>query len=308
MASDNNKKIWESILYGYTVDSKEPSFLSRGSQIFDTKDEDVISIFQNNKMTWKYDYSDSEHTLAQKRSASMKVSAHYGAFSAAASMSVSSSSDSSYKTVRMDAICRAVQYEVSVNNELATFPSHFLTDNFKKAVKELTVERFEESIGSFYVRKMDLGAELRKSYTMQATSTDTEQSVHAGLEMSFGSKLLGASASANVGVSTRVHNKRASMHVEWSAQGGDTTLWLGKSFSDDEIDDIQSEWAQSITPDNLYPFNYELGLMWELVSAVDAQKGKEFQDYLEAKWKKQANQFDPTKFITGKILYQYCIM
>ena len=251
----------------------------------------------------EFKYSDSEHTASKNVAASMSVSGHYGAFSGAASMEVSHTSDKSIKTVRMDALIKAIKYEVASKNALRTFPQMFLTDNFKKAVKALSVEQIEKRIGVFYATRMDLGGEIRKSYTMQATEDDTQSSVKSELQGEYGNSMMGASAKASVGVSSRINNKRAQMKIQWSAKGGDTMVWLGKTFTDmgdTSVASIQQKWAKTINDDNLYPFNYELGPMWEMVKAVDMKKGIAFQKYLEKKWGDLAKAFHPSKFLPGQ--------
>ena len=267
------------------------------------KDEDSVAISSNAEMDMEFKYSDSQHTASKNVAASMSVSGHYGAFSGAASMEVSHTSDKSIKTVRMDALIKAIKYEVASKNALRTFPQMFLTDNFKKAVKALSVEQIEKRIGVFYATRMDLGGEIRKSYTMQAMKGDTQSSVQAELEAEYNSGMMGVSAKASVGVSTRVSNKESQMKVEWSAKGGDTTVWLEKSFTskgETSVASIQAKWAKTINDDNLYPFNYELGPMWELVKAVDMKKGIAFQKYLEKKWGDLAKAFHPSKFLPGQ--------
>ena len=261
-----------------------------------------IALSQNREAHLTEEYSDSEKTAANNVAHSMEVGAHYGAFSSAASMAVSDSSDSSIKTVRMDVSIKSLMYEVASKGAFRTHPENYLTDNFKESVKSLTVEQIEDRIGSFYATKMDLGGQIRKSYTMQATSSDKESSVREELKSEYGGNMLGVSAEADVGVSTRKSNKNADMRVEWSAKGGDTTLWLGQTFDDEGkvVADIQEKWAQSLTDENLYPFNYNLGLMWELVQAVDQQKGDEFKAYLEKKWEENKDKFDPSKFLPCK--------
>ena len=296
-----NEKVWEAILYGYTVDPDAPSYLDRANRIFDVGDEDVIAIFSKSEMQSDFQYSDNEETAASQVAASMSVEASFGAFSTAASMEVSSSSDSSIKTVRMDAITKSIKYQVNSVGNFRTFPDRYLTDNFKESVKYLSVEDIEKLIGVFFVRSMDLGGEVRKSYTMQATASDTASSVQSELEASYGPSLFGVSAKASVGVSTRETNKNSEMRVEWSAKGGDTTVWLGGDFEDaGGVGGVQDEWSKTINNDNLYPFDYELGLMWDLVKAVNQKKGEEFQQYLMKKWEDQANKFAPTRFLTGK--------
>ena len=233
-----NEEVWEAILYGYVIDPDAPAFLGRGDRIFDiSTDEQVdelIAISSNSQMHMQFEYSDSEHTAAKNFAASVSIEGSYGAFSAAASMEVSKSSSSSIKTVRMDALTKAIVYEVSSIGGFRTFPERYVTNNFKEAVKALSVEQIEKRIGVFYATKMNLGGELRKSYIMQATEEDSEQSITTELQASYGNSMMGISATASLGVSSRDSTSSAQMNVEWSAKGGDTTVWLGRTFDPED--------------------------------------------------------------------------
>ena len=296
-----NEKVWEAILYGFVVDPDSPSFLARGDRIFEVPaTSNYVAISSNPRMSMDFQYSDSEHTAASNFASSFSVEGSYGAFSAAASMEVSKSTSSSIKTVRMDSMIKALKYGVASKNDFRNFPQDFLTDSFKRAVRDLSFEKLEENVGVFYAKSMDLGGEIRKSYTMQATEDDTEQSVSAELKASYGGAMFGVSATASVGVSSRESNKESQMKVEWSAKGGNTMLWLGKTFSDSgdsSVASIQGKWADSISDSNLYPFNYDLGLVWELIQAFDKSKGDGYKAYLQAKWIKNRNAFIPSKFL-----------
>ena len=296
-----NEEVWEAILYGYIVDADSPDFLARGDTIFNVTNIDrFIARSANPTMESQLQYSDSEQTAAKNVAASLSVEASYGAFSAAASMQVSTSTDKSIKTVRMDSVIRAMKYEIASKNTFRTFPEEFLTENFKRAVRELPVERIASTIGVFYAHRLDLGGEVKKSYTMQATKEDNESKVTAELQASYGGLLFGASVKASVGVTTRQSNKNSEMNVVWSAKGGDTTVWLGKDLSnqDTSVYKVQEEWAKTITDKNLFPFNFELGMMWDLVKAVDQGKGELFQRYLETKWEGDLSSFKPTGYIS----------
>merc|ERR1719312_1932092 len=73
--------------------------------IFDVPDTDkMIAISANSQMNMEVVYSSTEKTAAENFALSAGVEGSYGAFSMAASMSVSRSSSSSIKTVRVDSI------------------------------------------------------------------------------------------------------------------------------------------------------------------------------------------------------------
>jgi hypothetical protein len=255
--------------------------------------DDYISRSSYPETESSYVYSDSEHTAAENFAGSMSISGSYGAFSGAASMSVSKSSNSNIKTVRLDKITKAIQYRVITKNSFRNFPQWFLTANFNESVNALTVEQLEKEVGVFYARKLDLGGEVRKSYTMQATATDNESSVKADIQASYNAGLTKVNAEASFGMSKRTSNKNAEMKTEWSAKGGDTTIWLKSSASSS----LQEEWGDSITSENMYPFDFKLGYMWELVKAVNVQKGNEFEQHLKKKWDANKNLFKPTTFL-----------
>ena len=254
---------------------------------------DIIAISAAPTMNRKMVYSDSKQTASTKVEASLSLEGSYGAFSAAASMAVSSSSDKSVKTVRLDCYIKAIQYEVSAISTFRTTPQNHLTENFKRSVKTMSPQQIEELIGVFYAKRLDLGGEVRKSYTMQATSEDNEHSVSSEVSAAY----LGNTFTAKVGVSSRTTNEKAEMNEEWSAKGGDATVWLQSDMSEKDTS-IQAKWAQTINDDNLFPFNFEMKPMWDLVKAVDQKKGEAFEKYLKDKWEREANEFSPTRFLS----------
>ena len=290
-----NVQVYEAILYAFKVDPKSPTFLTKGDRIFDAP-RDAISVSSFSFVRQEFIYSDYKSSAAKKYSAYADVEGSYGAFSAAASMEVSHSSNSSLRTVRMDAVTKAIEHQVSSMHGFRSFPEEYVTENFKRAVNELTVEQIEERIGVFYARRMNLGAEIRKSYIMQASSDDTESSVTAELTAEYGGRMLGASATAGVGISTRESNENLDMRVEWSARGGDASIWLASSLEGDNVDSVVQEWRDSVTQNNLEPLDYELENLWELVKEVNPAKGAEFQAYLEAKWAEETDAFNPDHF------------
>ena len=232
-----NVEVYEAILYAFKVDPKSPTFLTKGDRIFAVP-RDFISVSSDSKVDQMFIYSDYKSSAAKRYSAQVSVEGSYGAFSAAASMEVSHSSDSSLRTVRMDAVTKAVEYQVGSMQGFRSFPEEYLTENFKRAVNKLTVEQIEERIGVFYAIKMNLGAEVRKSYIMQAKSDDTATSVSTELKAAYGGSMMGVSATAGVGISTRKSNNKLDMRVEWTARGGDASIWLSNSLEGDKMEAV----------------------------------------------------------------------
>ena len=295
------------IAYGYNIDPDSPSYLKRGDIIFDIDRNKDLSISSSASVEVDHQYSDSDHSADKNIASDFNVEGCFGAFSAAASMEVSKSTSSSIKTVRMDATVKATKYEVSAKGGLRTFPHEHVTKNFKRAIEFLTNEEIETSIGIFFATKLFLGGAIKKSYTMQATSEDTEKSVTSELKASYGAKLMGVSGSAAMGLTTRKSNKDSMMNIQWAAQGGKTEIWLGKDFSKEgeSVSATAAEWAATIDETNLYPSDFELRPMYDLIKAIPDskkgfsyyKKGVEFERYLKKKWGKDASAFHPSRFL-----------
>ena len=291
----------EAICYSFVVDSTSPSHLKLSDKIFHVDFDKDVGYNPNNFMEMTTDYTDSSYTASQKVAADLGVKGNYGAFSGSASMSVSHNSDSSIKTVRLDAKCLAGISLVSAIGDFNSFPHERLSDSFKKAVELLSCEEFSSKIGIFYATDIHLGGRINKSYTMQATKEDTEVSVKAELEASYGAGCWGVTGTASNSVTNRTSNEKSSMKTEWRAQGGDTKIWLGCSFGpDSDAESVAKKWADSVNESNAYPINMTLRPIWELVKKVDGSKGSELENYLKHKWSKDASAFNPSRFLELK--------
>ena len=307
--SITNESVVCAICYAYKVDSYSPTYLTRGDKIFTIDVTKDISISSNETIDMKLQYSDTNHTAAQWAAGNMKVEAQYRAFSGAASMAVETTENSKYHTVRVDAIGMCTKNCLTSRGIFRTHPQDFVTEDFKVAVKELTVEELENKVGVFYAIKLQLGGMVKRSFVMEATEEDNETKVTAELQTAFGKECLGASFSAAGSFETgrRSSNKNAKVRREWRAQGGDIDLWfqVGKNEEDksafSSAMEIAREWAKTIDNTNVYPFDFELRPLWELIAEFDEKKAQEFRNYLEEKWEKEGSRHVPTMFLPTKL-------
>ena len=90
---------WLALAYGFDVDPDAPYFIRKTTKLFNISSEDV-DIAPEYRADGDIFYSTSESTIAEQISAKMGVAGYFGAFSAAASMAVSASAESSIKTAR----------------------------------------------------------------------------------------------------------------------------------------------------------------------------------------------------------------
>ena len=304
-----NEPVICAICYAYKVDSYSPTFLSRGDQIFEINAEEDVTVTVNETVDMKLQYSDTNFTAAQWASANMKVEGHFKAFSGAASMAVETTEDSKYHTVRVDAIGVCTKNCITSKGNFATQPEKFLTDAFKEAVVDMTPEEIESRVGVFYPIRLQLGGMVKRSYIMEATEEDSEAKVTAELQAAFGKECIGASVASQNSFERgrRAANKNAKIRREWKAQGGKTDLWF-KVGQDGEGQTefttamkIAQDWSKTIDNTNVYPFDFELRPLWELIAEIDAEKAQEFKSYLEEKWEKNGNRHLPTMFLPSKL-------
>jgi len=199
----------------------------------------------------------------------------------------------------LDAIAKANMYTVTTKGSLRTFPHRHLTSTFKEAVKTLPFEDIESKIGVFYAIKLNLGGCVQKTYIMEATESDSKTTVTAELEAKYGAGCWGVAGESKNEMEFKTSSKSAKMRTEWRAQGGKTEMWLGIDFanSSKSAKTVAEKWAGTLTPANVYPCDFELKPMWELVKAVDHERGVEFQKYLEEKWARDVSKYNPTRFL-----------
>lgn len=300
-----NEAVEANLLKGFAVsgDRNYPNYLRSTWTIFNVDRDKDVSISHNSYVTLDMQYSDSENTAAKNVAVEVGVKGHYGAFSAAATMKVSSSSSSSYKTVRIDSVAKATKYRVASKGAFRSNPAQFLTQTFKDTVKTHSLAELEKDHGIFYAVALNLGGQVKKSYIMEAMATDTETSVFAEIQAKYGSAGMGVTGKMSYSNEQRSSNKKSTVKQQWKANGGEPNIWLKGSFNAQSeagaLDALVKEWAGSINDDNLYPSDFELRPMWELVMAVDQAKGEQFKTYLENKWADQLKQFVPTRFRSG---------
>lgn len=283
---------WEVLSYGFRVDKGKASMLERTLPIFEIKSSDV-RVSPAGYCDGTYQYSESEHTASQQFAAKMGVEGSCGAFSAAASMSTTSDKSSAYKSHRIDVTIKSVKYSIQAAAGLRLMPHTKLNPDVKAFIIDSPVEDLVE-LGAFYAVHGELGGFFRKTYTLDATEGDSEKSVTAELQGSYGAGMTG-SCSAGVEFTTRSTNKNAAMKIEWHAEGGDPNVWL--DANPNNIEDVKSKWAATVQDSNLGPFNMKLKPMWELVAKIDKEKGKQLEDHWLALWKQPMSAAAPTRLV-----------
>ena len=331
----------EAICYSFSLDPTSPSYLKIQDKIFNVDFAKDVVYFPKNFTETSTDYSDCENTASMKVAAEFGIDADlHEVFSSSASMKIGQNSDENIKTVRLDAKCLACIGLVTPIKDFNTFPHSKLNETFCKAVKllkcedgeeegiedeaskvpmpsdkagdpektvekSLTCDEFASRVGIFYATDIHLGGKVRKSYIMQATKEDNEFSVKADIEAKFGVGSWGnGNTSSNLDRMT--NEAESSIKIEWRVQGGNTAKLLGlTSLSENGADanNLIKEWAKTVDLSNARPIGMTLKPIWELVEAVapGTGKGKHLREHLLHKWKKAAEAFNPTLFLSEQI-------
>ena len=293
---------WLALAYGFDVDPDSPYFIRKTSKIFDISSDDV-DLTPDMYADGKIVYSTSEKTVAEHMAANMGVAGYFGAFSAAASMAVSSSAESSIKTVRLDSLVRFNQQRAMTAGAFRTQPHTKLDQSLKAYIEGVplsSVQDIAETLGSFYARSANLGGVVQKTYTMQATADDNQVSVEAALRAGRGNWFIGGEGSFTDSHTTRTDVEGAQMSTRFHAEGGDTKLWLAVDGRGTNFEEVRQRWAASFAADghDLYPWGLELRPIWEVVERIDAAKGQALRDHLTQKWERQAHAFRPVNYYT----------
>ena len=293
---------WLSLAYGFDVDPDAPYFIRKTSKLFDISSDDV-DVTPTDYADGKIVYSTSETTIAEHMAAKMGVAGYFGAFSAAASMAVSTSAESSIKTVRLDALVRINRQRAMTAGAFRTQPHTRLDPSLKAYIDDVPLTRVQDiasMLGSFYARSANLGGVVQKTYTMQATASDTQASVETALRAGRGNWFIGGEGSFTDSQTKRTDVEGALMSTRFHAEGGDTRLWLAVDGRGTNFEEVKQRWASSFAADghDLYPWGLELRPIWEVVERIDATKGKALKDYLMQKWQRQARAFSPVNFYT----------
>ena len=129
---------WLAVAYGFDVHQDKPYFIRKAAKLFQisTDDVDVITETHADGNTL---YSTSEKTIAERMATEMGVGAYFGAFSAAASMSVSDSAEMSIKTVRLDSFVRFNQQRAMASGTFLTQPHTKLDPSIKAYIEGLEI-------------------------------------------------------------------------------------------------------------------------------------------------------------------------
>lgn len=211
------------------------------------------------------------------------IEGFYGAFVGAASMQTSSSTNTNVQTCRLDAYCKTTSWELQPSATFKLKPESKLNNDAKQALLEQTPENIERLVGVFFPVYCCLGGLYRESYIMKANANDSQSSIEAEISAQFG-VILGGGAKASFGTSTgsRISESKLGVQVQWYCEGGASSHWL--QITKDNAKETQAKWVASMIADNMFPVDFKMRPIRELIEPLDEVKAKCVQDYLVNKW------------------------
>lgn len=114
--------------------------------------------------------------------------------------------------------------------------------------------------------------------------SETDSATDIASEVSASAEKLSVEAKATVagGQSHSAHIKGREAHSKVKVLGGDPMIWLG--LNEDNRDDVQEQWVQTIKEGNRYVVDVALKPMWELLLNLNETKAHALKDHMICAW------------------------
>jgi len=274
------------IEFGFEPDEEgdQPYLVRETLPLFEFSQKDV-SERKANMGKVKIFASDNARTASDKFSASLSIDATYGAFSAAASASTNSESESSYQKMSIVHLGLATKFKVSIR---ALYPYKHLRPDVKELLLNGSPANIMKKLGCFYAKEMTLGATKQNKFEQIKTSEDSLEEFEAEFTASGGWGILSASATASAKTVQKKSSSGETIKIKIQTRGGDASKLLKVNRKGDNQEEVMQEWAETIENDNLVPTSYKLVPLWELLEHKDMSpaKARELKEHMLSVWKK----------------------
>lgn len=212
------------------------------------------------------------------------VDVKYKAFSSSARVSTERIRNDMVATYRTDLLSQTMKMRVTLNT---LHPHQLLTPEAKRFLLEEPPEKIVETVGEFYAHKLTLGGIFQATFVKEQSESESVDSFESEVRASAKFLLGSVSGYSKVGTTSAERELLESVSVNYEVQGGDTSIWLG--LTGDNMDEIQTAWAASVSDDNLFPVSFGLRPIWTLLEDddMDPSKAKELETYLTTKWNEE---------------------
>jgi len=262
----------------YFPDDKEgdaPLHIVPGLELFDFKKTDVTIMSTRSGIKQDDLHMDLEEAN-DAISTSFGFEAGFMGFSGSVEASTTKIMKTEDKTVRAD-VRRGVEYQIVSSGVDIFFPSEVfsrLKPKYQEIMKTADPRIISSKMGAFYAEQITYGALFKSTVMRRKKYQETEDSwafdVSLGFENAVATAKASAGGSSNKSFVSSTKETRSLSHV----LGGDPDLFI-------QGDDMQP-WFESVNEGNMQPVSYVLKPLYELLIAVDAEKGKALREH---QWK-----------------------
>lgn len=277
-------KALEKMQWGYRVDAKAALLYSQSKPLFKYCLGDVRKTKTPvNKLTTSV--SSSASKTSEEVGASVSLSGSYGPFSAAASASYQQTSQSNFKSIRVDRKITTSSYHVAVT----TFDFHSrLTADTKNFLETQPPAKIADSLGEFFATEASFGGLLMSSSVIELTESDNSDTVKAEADASFGV----GGVKVGFSKSSASYTSNAKQFQTVTILGGDNTIWAAVS-NRSGVSAAQAAWGKTISGEDMFLVETKLKPIWELLEGKNDAKAKEIEDFLKKKWKDETGSVKP---------------
>jgi hypothetical protein len=277
------------LAFAYAPDPSSANALKKRGRIFDLNDDAVSKEYLPIAKE-----TNSESSSLEKSSKSIAADLHIGgsfmAFSGSGTLKFGQDSSSQHQSMRRDTKLRASQCDLQAVDFFQTKPEKYLSPAFKDAIENFPAAKFAETFGAFYATGVQLGGQFSTTYIMEKSSKDTETTFSAEIEASYNVGVGNVEGSLGTSIKDRKNSKSGKIKRTVTWLGGDTSVLLSGPAV--EKGEANPKWAATFNNNNLYPFKFELVPIWNLVSAVNAEKGQQVKEAYESTWSTEFNKLN----------------
>lgn len=216
----------------------------------------------------------------------VSISLGLGASFLGVSLSVESSNSkilntnkTTWRTSKIDGTCHR---EVTRSRKLWSLKTRFqrLYPEIQTALLEETPQSISSKIGAFFPWKVKYGALFKSTFVKLHEKTDDITTWGTTVEVGFGKeKVFSVNSNFSYDNTQKEMNQKTDIHKQTHVIGGNAK----------ELHRGYKHWLNSVTRENMQPIQYSMIPLYELLKAIDLEKGEALEKYQRAKWEESMN-------------------
>lgn len=309
-----NAKHW--LGKGWIPNPTEPSYLANAPlSLFDFQDGNGVCDVHDMALGTGQEQWIQQTSLEQATkdiAARLQVSGRYAAFSAAVSTQVERNEVRQKK--QMVALYQKRFRQGKVIFDLP-FSSHGsrLKQSIKDEMMSLTPQQIVAQMGHFYAYSITVGGIIQAEFKQVQEYHDTYTAFQTNVSGRYKGLTMSVAAEGGTGIRAGTTTSNEKLQVNVLVAGGEPTLMKSAQGSTSLFDSRGPLWENSIqngVEPHLYPIDFELRPIWDLVATVDQGKANAVRAHLESVWDqnldhlKALDGYHPIPAWTGQVVLQ----